>query len=55
MARVSVLTPTYQHAAFIGDCVRSVLAQNVQDWEMVIVDDDLLLALMAEQEGVSEA
>lgn len=39
MARVSVLTPTYQHAAFIGACIRSVLAQTVQDWEMVIVDD----------------
>jgi glycosyltransferase involved in cell wall biosynthesis len=39
MSRVSVLSPTYQHAAFIGDCIRSVLAQTVQDWEMVIVDD----------------
>jgi glycosyltransferase involved in cell wall biosynthesis len=34
-----VLSPTYQHAAFIGDCIRSVLAQTVQDWEMIIVDD----------------
>lgn len=39
MARVSVVSPTYQHAAFIGDCIRSVLAQTVPDWEMVIVDD----------------
>src|SRR5674476_639339 len=39
MARVSVLSPTYQHSEFIGDCIRSVLAQTVQDWEMVIVDD----------------
>lgn len=37
--RVSILSPTYQHAAFIGDCVRSVLAQTMQDWEMIIVDD----------------
>ena len=39
MARVSVLTPTYQHAGFIGDCIRSVLAQTENDWEMIIVDD----------------
>jgi glycosyltransferase involved in cell wall biosynthesis len=39
MAKVSVLTPTYQHAGFIGDCIRGVLAQTEPDWEMVIVDD----------------
>jgi glycosyltransferase involved in cell wall biosynthesis len=37
--KVTVLSPTYQHAAFIGDCIRSVLNQTEQDWEMVIVDD----------------
>jgi hypothetical protein len=39
MPRVSVVSPTYQHAAFIGDCIRSVLAQTMQDWEMIVVDD----------------
>jgi len=39
MPKVSILSPTYQHAAFIGDCIRSALAQTFQDWEMVIVDD----------------
>lgn len=39
MPRVSVLSPTYRHAAFIGDCIRSVLAQTMSDWEMIIVDD----------------
>jgi glycosyltransferase involved in cell wall biosynthesis len=39
VARVSVLSPTYQHSEFIGDCIRSVQAQTMQDWEMVIVDD----------------
>jgi glycosyltransferase involved in cell wall biosynthesis len=37
--RVSILSPTYQHAAFIGECIRSVLAQTMPDWEMIIVDD----------------
>ncbi len=39
MPKVSVLTPTYRHASFIGDCIRSVLAQTESDWEMIIVDD----------------
>jgi len=39
MTRATVLTPTYNHAAFIGPCIRSVLAQSSHDWEMVIVDD----------------
>lgn len=39
MPIVSVLTPTYRQARFIGDCIRSVLAQTESDWEMVIVDD----------------
>jgi glycosyltransferase involved in cell wall biosynthesis len=39
MAKVTVLSPTYQHADFIGACILSVLAQTVQDWEMVVVDD----------------
>lgn len=34
-----MLTPAYNHAAFIGPCIRSLLAQTWQDWEMVIVDD----------------
>jgi glycosyltransferase involved in cell wall biosynthesis len=36
---VSVVTPTYRHASFIGPCIRSVIAQSVQDWEMTVVDD----------------
>ena len=34
-----MLSPTYQHAEFIGASIRSVLAQTVQDWEMFVVDD----------------
>lgn len=39
MPVVTVLTPTFQHAAFIGSCIQSVRAQTVRDWEMVVVDD----------------
>jgi glycosyltransferase involved in cell wall biosynthesis len=37
--RVSIITPTYNHAAFIAQCIDSVLLQSYGDWEMVIIDD----------------
>ena len=36
---VSIITPTYNCAEFIGETIESVLAQTYQNWEMVIVDD----------------
>jgi glycosyltransferase involved in cell wall biosynthesis len=36
---ITVLTPTYNHEKFIGNCVRSVLSQTFNDWEQIIVDD----------------
>ena len=37
--RVSVLMPTYAHAHFIERALQSLLAQTLDDWELVIVDD----------------
>lgn len=34
-----MLTTTYNHERFIGDCIRSVQAQTFRDYEHVIVDD----------------
>ena len=36
---VSIITPMYKGAAFVGETIESVLAQDYQNWEMIIVDD----------------
>jgi len=36
---VSIITPTYNHEAYIGACIESVLAQSYVNWEQIIVDD----------------
>jgi len=36
---VSILTPTYNHQRFLGDCLRSVRSQSYAHWEHIIVDD----------------
>lgn len=36
---VSIITPSYNTAAFIGETIESVQAQTYQNWEMIIVDD----------------
>jgi len=36
---VSLVTPTYNHAQYIGRCIESLLAQTHTNWEQIIVDD----------------
>jgi glycosyltransferase involved in cell wall biosynthesis len=40
MTLVSVITPAHQAEPFIARAVRSVLAQGLEDWELVVVSDD---------------
>lgn len=37
--RVSIITPCYNGEKYIGETVKSVLAQTYTEWEMIIVDD----------------
>jgi glycosyltransferase involved in cell wall biosynthesis len=36
---VAAIMPTYNHAAFVGDAIESVLAQSFAAWELIVVDD----------------
>ena len=35
----SVIMPVYNHAAYVGEAIRSVQAQTRTDWELIVVDD----------------
>lgn len=37
--KVSIITLTFNHGKFIGECIESVLKQSFEDWEMIIIDD----------------
>ncbi len=37
--RIDIITPAYDVAPYIGDAIRSVLAQTHRYWTMTIVDD----------------
>lgn len=36
---VSIITPMYKGAAFVGETIESVQKQTYKNWEMIIVDD----------------
>lgn len=39
MPKVSVVIPTYNHRAFIPECLESVFAQTFTDFEVIVVND----------------
>lgn len=56
---VSVITPTYNCAKFIGDTIESVQKQTYRNWEMIIVDDcstdntsDIVMSYLEEDERI---
>ncbi len=39
MPQISVIIPSYNHEAFVEECIESVLQQTFQDFEIIITDD----------------
>lgn len=39
MCKVSVIVPVYNAERFIGRCVKSIISQTFQDYELLLVDD----------------
>lgn len=36
---VSIITPAFNSQAYIENCIQSVLAQTIDSWELIVVDD----------------
>jgi len=51
---IGVVVPAYQAEAFLGQCLRSLQAQSVPDWECVVVDDGSSDATAAVAIGIAE-
>ena len=56
--KISAVIPLYNAERYIGPCIRSILAQTLGDFEIIVVDDrgtdgsvDVVRALMAEPGG----
>ena len=42
MKKISFIIPMYNAGSYIGDCINSILSQNLakEDFEIIVVDDN---------------
>ena len=41
MPKITVLLPHFHHQAYLADAVQSIIDQTYQDWELLILNDDI--------------
>ncbi len=51
---VSVVVPTYNRAGFLAEALESVLTQDFEDWELIVVDDGSTDSTMAQLSRVHD-
>lgn len=43
--KISVLVPVYNEEKYLNQCIESVVNQKYQNWELILIDDGLLILL----------
>ena len=38
--KLSIIVPVYKVEEYLGECVDSLLSQTIDDYEIILVDDD---------------
>jgi glycosyltransferase involved in cell wall biosynthesis len=53
--RFSVVIPSYNHVRFVGEAIRSVLEQDVDDLELIVIDDGSCDGSIEVVRGISDS